>query len=81
MFWRALALLKVIGDVELMRRRGGNMSDFFLYLGVQLFFALLIKGMLVISRWKVSSPVEMLFIAGVPAIITAMVSAGWPDKV
>ncbi|WP_288856083.1 hypothetical protein [uncultured Pseudomonas sp.] len=53
------------------------MSDFFLYLGVQLFLALAIKGVLVISRWKVSKPIELFFIAGVPAIITAMVSARW----
>ncbi|HJH22358.1 MULTISPECIES: hypothetical protein [Bacteria] len=53
------------------------MSDFFLYLGVQLLLALAIKGVLVISHWKVSKPIELFFIAGVPAIITAMVSARW----
>lgn len=56
------------------------MSDFFIYLGIQLFFALTIKGVLVMSRWKVSKAVELFLIAGIPAIITAMVSARWLDQ-
>jgi hypothetical protein len=72
------ASVKAIGGTELIRRRSNiNMSDFFLYLGVQLLLALAIKGVLVISHWKVSKPIELFFIAGVPAIITAMVSARW----
>ncbi|MDD0975995.1 hypothetical protein [Pseudomonas fontis] len=53
-------------------------ADFFLYLGIQLLCALAIKGTLVLSGRTIPKTIELILIAGAPAIITALIYANGP---